>query len=100
MTASIIPPPEYLIRKRDLLKMIGVNASTLDEWIKAKTFPAPIILNPGAGREIIAWRLRDVLAWIESRPQRQAQVISLAPYQQKGRRRKRKPPPITPPPEE
>jgi hypothetical protein len=47
-----------------------------------------VVLNPGAGREIVAWRSSDVQAWKDSRPQRSAHVITERAYAKRRRPKK------------
>jgi predicted DNA-binding transcriptional regulator AlpA len=57
-------PFDRLIRKREILQDLGVNASTLWLWIKRSHFPRPVVLNPGVGnREIVAWPESVYRAW-------------------------------------
>jgi hypothetical protein len=42
-------PFDRLIRKREILQDLGVNASTHWLWIKRGHFPRPVVLNPGVG---------------------------------------------------
>jgi predicted DNA-binding transcriptional regulator AlpA len=57
VTASQLP---------DLLQsLIGRRPSrmTIHRWTKAKQFPATVSLGP----RFVAWRVADVLAWVEQR---------------------------------
>ena len=82
---------DRFIRKSTILADLPIHASTLDEWIKIGRFPEPVVLNPGALREIVAWRERDYLNWKADRPQRQAKVGSL-----EGRRKRKAKPKAKP----
>ena len=53
---------ERLVDSRDVLKLIPIHRATLNAWIRAGQFPAPLKL-PGAKR---FWRLSTVLAWIHA----------------------------------
>jgi predicted DNA-binding transcriptional regulator AlpA len=58
-----------LIRKAEVLRRIGgVDQATLWRWIKAGQFPEPVVVNPDAGRQMVAWREHEVEAWIAARP--------------------------------
>jgi prophage regulatory protein len=52
-----------LIRKPQLLELLGVSAATVDRMVRSGAFPAPIRI----GRRAIAWRESDIAAWIENR---------------------------------
>ena len=73
-------PSDRFIRKPELLADLGIHDTTLWEWVKQQRFPAPVVLNPGARREIVAWRERDVREWKDSRPQRLANPITPNAY--------------------
>ena len=63
--------PERLIGKKDLLLLVPVSDMTIHRWEHETDengqpkFPRRIRLGPGRGR--VAWRLREVLAWIDAR---------------------------------
>lgn len=52
-----------LIRRPELEAMTGLPKSTLYDYLKDGTFPAPVKLSARS----VAWRLSEVEAWIESR---------------------------------
>lgn len=39
-------------------------------WVENGTFPRPVILNPGSGRELSGWLTADFEQWRASRPRR------------------------------
>jgi predicted DNA-binding transcriptional regulator AlpA len=51
-----------LLRKDEVLRIIGVNASTLWRWRKAGAFPAPFKVT----RQTLRWRESDIANWLES----------------------------------
>lgn len=53
-----------LLRRPEVLGLTGLPKSTLYDYLAAGTFPAPVKLSTRS----VAWRLGDVLEWIESRP--------------------------------
>ena len=55
-------PLDELLRAKQVVKIVGRDLSTIWAWIKRGDFPAPVILNPGQGREIRAWRA-PVTSW-------------------------------------
>lgn len=50
-----------LLRRKDVLRLIRVNAVTLWRWRKAGTFPAPIKIT----RQTLRWREADIANWLE-----------------------------------
>lgn len=63
-------PPEMLSRLRvyrmdDVVCLFGKSEATIHRDVRAGNFPRPIKI----GRQSIAWRELDLLAWVESRPQ-------------------------------
>jgi predicted DNA-binding transcriptional regulator AlpA len=54
---------EPLLRRREVATMVGVDPTTIANWVDDEKFPAPIFLNPDKKRSLIAWRQRKVLAW-------------------------------------
>ena len=62
-----------LIREKEVLKLTGLSRSTLHRMVDAGEFPPPVRTS----RRSVAWRLREVLAWLESRPL--ARISSLQP---------------------
>ena len=57
-----------LLRKPEVLALIGISSATLHRLIKAADprikFPGPVQIGPGS----VAWRDVDVREWIETRP--------------------------------
>ncbi len=57
---------DRLIRRRELLDIIGICNTALYDMIRSDRFPKPLKLNPPNGRAV-AWRGRDVIEWMNSR---------------------------------
>lgn len=53
-----------LLRLREVLELVGISRSKLYAMVAAGEFPGPVLV----GRRAVAWRARDVIAWIEARP--------------------------------
>jgi predicted DNA-binding transcriptional regulator AlpA len=51
-----------LLCRNEVLRVIGVNASTLWRWRKAGAFPAPFKVT----RRTLRWRETDIANWLES----------------------------------
>jgi prophage regulatory protein len=56
--------PDILVRLNELTATVRRSRSAIYRDIAAGTFPAPIRI----GDRAVAWRQRDIAAWIESRP--------------------------------
>ncbi len=56
-------PPDRLIDAKELHRLIPVSPMTIWRWERDKRFPARIRI--GANR--VAWRLSEILAWIEAK---------------------------------
>lgn len=52
-----------LLRREEVLRIIGINAATLWRWRKTGDFPSPVKLS----RQTLRWREPDIAAWLESR---------------------------------
>jgi prophage regulatory protein len=52
-----------LIRWPEVHDLTGIPKSTAYDYLAAGTFPVPVKLSARS----VAWKLSDVLAWIESR---------------------------------
>jgi prophage regulatory protein len=55
---------QRLMRREEVLRICGISNSLLHEMIEAGTFPRPVRINERA----VGWRVKDVLAWLASRP--------------------------------
>lgn len=54
-----------VVRIAEVIAQTGLPRSSLYEQVKKGTFPKPIRL----GARSVGWRVKDVEAWIASRPQ-------------------------------
>jgi len=54
-------PDSAMIRQRDLLRVVGISATSIWRRCAAGTFPKPIKL----GEKTTAWRWGDVRKWLE-----------------------------------
>lgn len=59
---------DSFLRIRDVLSCVGVSRSTWLSWVKRGAAPGPIRLGPSA--HLVAWRSRDVQAWMDEQAQR------------------------------
>ena len=55
---------QRLMRREEVLRICGISNSLLHEMIEAGKFPRPVRINERA----VGWRVKDVLAWLASRP--------------------------------
>ena len=55
---------QRLIRLPEVLRLTGHSRSNLYRKIQSSQFPEPVRLGPRS----VAWRVSDVLAWIDTRP--------------------------------
>lgn len=53
--------PNETMNRSQVRRVIAVSDSTLDRWIRAGKFPAPMQV---AGRHRYLWRRADVEAWL------------------------------------
>jgi len=56
--------PSKLLRLSAVEERTGAKKSSLYNWVKAGTFPAPVRL---AGARAVAWRESDIDQWIATR---------------------------------
>jgi prophage regulatory protein len=52
-----------ILRRPELLSIIGVSRSTLYSWISNGLFPRPVRIGPNA----VGWTTDDVSAWLRER---------------------------------
>jgi predicted DNA-binding transcriptional regulator AlpA len=78
--------PNTLLRGADVSRRVGRSMVTIWTWVRRGDFPAPLVLNPGQRREIVAWRDTDVDNWMNSRPQRAAMPVSRNAYEARQRK--------------
>ena len=55
---------DRLIRRKELIQMVGYSASSIWRRCKDGSFPHPVRLGPSS----VAWRLSEVEEWMRSRP--------------------------------
>lgn len=55
-----------ILRRKQVEARTGLSRSTIYDFIKAGTFPAPVSL----GSRAVGWRSSDVEEWLESRIQK------------------------------
>lgn len=57
-----------LLRRSEVEARCGIGRSTIYDWMKRGHFPNPVKL----GSRLVAWRESDIVAWLESREEREA----------------------------
>lgn len=57
------PLPKYLRLAQLVPGIVPVSPATIWRWVKAGEFPAPIKL----AERVTAWKLEEVLAWLDAR---------------------------------
>ena len=67
MGADIFSAKQHvnILRKQDVLDMVGISNSTLYLWMATGHFPKPIKLGPRA----VGWPVAAVQKFLEERPQ-------------------------------
>jgi prophage regulatory protein len=63
-------PAERILRRREVLGLVGISQSSLYAWMATGDFPRPVAL----GRRLVGWRSSDVEEWIASREPRVTRV--------------------------
>jgi predicted DNA-binding transcriptional regulator AlpA len=61
-------PDERLIDAHELLNVIPIHRATLNAWIRAGRFPAPLKLSPSKR----FWRWSTIVAWLDLREKQNA----------------------------
>ena len=56
--------PRLVYRKKTVLTMFGISASTLRRWMEDSGFPRPVQLGPRA----VGWSAAKCHEWFNSRP--------------------------------
>jgi hypothetical protein len=81
------PPPETLLTRVQLARLLGVKRETLKAWdYRGKGPPKAAkgtFCRSGTRTEPALYRCRDVLEWLELRTRRQVEVAPAAPAQPK-----------------
>lgn len=54
---------ERIIRLKDVVKQVGLSASTISRLRESNDFPKPVKLTP----RIIGWKLTEINEWLESK---------------------------------
>ena len=52
------------VRLAEVVKLVSCSDRTWLRWVKLGRAPGAVRLGPG----VVAWRLKDVRAWLDSRP--------------------------------
>lgn len=52
-----------IVRKPEVLALIGVSSASLHRWVNEGRFPSPVKLGPNS----VGWRESDLRDWLESR---------------------------------
>ncbi len=53
-----------MLRRPDVERMVGLSRSAIYAAMDRNDFPRPVQI----GRRAVAWKLKDIEAWLESRP--------------------------------
>jgi predicted DNA-binding transcriptional regulator AlpA len=61
-----------MVRKAEVIELLGISEWTLAEWVEKQNFPKPIFINDGAPAR---WRLAQVKRWLDSRERRRRKVV-------------------------
>ena len=61
-----------ILRRQEVLALVGVSSATLARWVQSGAFPRPLRLGPNS----TGWRFDAVRDWIESREPVGANTIS------------------------
>lgn len=56
-------PISRILRRRDVMTLLGIKPSTLTDWVAKGHLPPPIQLGP----RNVGWREDVIAAWLESR---------------------------------
>lgn len=60
------PGPEHVFWSlRDVIRQTGLSRATIYRYVARGVFPQRLQIGPGR----VAWRARDVIRWMESRPE-------------------------------
>lgn len=70
-TSTPTRTPSRLIRRPEAQGLTGLPKSTLYGYVATGEFPAPVRLSARS----VAWRLDDILAWIESRQSARPSIV-------------------------
>ena len=53
-----------LMRLPEVVRLCGISRSQLYRMVRSGEFPAPVRIS----RRAVAWREKEILAWLEDRP--------------------------------
>lgn len=53
-----------LVRKSEVLELLGISGWTLDQWLREGRFPRPLYTSDGAPAR---WRLAEIERWLDTR---------------------------------
>lgn len=76
-----------LLDRRQVAEALGITGDTLDDWVRAKAFPAPIQCVSGGPKK---WRFAVVRAWLEKRARARYQPPSARGSLRRGKTLKRR----------
>ena len=65
---------DRIVRRKELLSLLGLSESSLYRRIKSGDFPPPVRLG-GPGTLAVGWRLSTVKQWIKERPAASATAL-------------------------
>jgi predicted DNA-binding transcriptional regulator AlpA len=70
--AEVIDELPLLMSRRDVLALLRVSRTTLDDWIRAGHFPRPIQLSQSSGHQAKAgrWTKASLRRWLEQQARR------------------------------
>ena len=61
-----------LLRKSEVLEMVGVSYPTIWRWVRDGKFPAPRTIGATTAKDgVVRWVESEVRAWIEDLPKRE-----------------------------
>jgi prophage regulatory protein len=62
-SAHMLTNPIKILRQPEVAEMLSISDQTLDRWVRAKQFPAPLKLGPRAK----GWLVADIESFIEAK---------------------------------
>lgn len=57
------PMPNRILRRREVLALVGIGQSTMYDWMARGEFPRPVVLGP----KMVGWREGDIADWLAAR---------------------------------
>ena len=61
---GVVTPEEAEAKIEEQKKEAALGRSTINDWIREKNFPKPIVVS----QTVVFWRPQDVIKWVESLP--------------------------------